>query len=74
MVVSIPESYAESSVNILPTFLIHLSFPGFATNQFAFAEDSHVGNRVWLVNEYQSKECEIFTEGCTEEMITCITP
>lgn len=51
-----------------------LYLSGFANNQFNFDKDSHLGNKVWLVNDYRSVECEVFTAGCTREMIQCYTP
>ncbi|XP_067950539.1 fibrocystin-L-like [Watersipora subatra] len=46
----------------------------FADNQFNFDGDSHVGNRVWFVNDLTSVECAVFPDGLTEEMIQCYTP
>jgi len=47
---------------------------GFAESQFNFGAESHVGNKVWLVNEYEQKECEVFVEESTPERVICFTP
>ncbi|XP_067950540.1 fibrocystin-L-like [Watersipora subatra] len=47
---------------------------GFADNQFNFGGDSHVGNKVWFVNDLTSVECAVFPDGSNEEMIQCYTP
>ena len=47
---------------------------GFAKNAFSMSPSAKKANKIVLIGQYASYDCELHEDKCTETQLTCWTP